>query len=123
MANNKMQQTTKITNSHTLTIGGKVYEQPKVSIDAYLHYLEVRDSVMATEGKAGLYTAKQFREMMDCVVEMYGNQFTVAEMTNQETGLTVDQIIFEFAAIEVGIGNSVNRKVEQMQENFLQQGK
>jgi hypothetical protein len=57
---------------------------------------------------------------MDCIVEMYGNQFTVAEMADPETGMTVDQIIFEFAAIEVGIGQNVNESMEQMQENFMQ---
>ena len=103
-----------------LTIGGKTYIQPKAGIEAYLHYLEVRDGVMETEGKTGLYTAKQFREVMDCIVEMYGNQFTVAEMSDPETGLTVDQIILEFAAIDVGIGQSVNTNMEQMQENFMQ---
>lgn len=108
-----------LTQERTLTIGGNVYVQPKAEIDAYLHYLEVRDSVMDTESKAGLYTAKQFRDMMDCIVEMYGNQFTVAEMTDKETGLSVSDIIVEFAAIEIGIGQNVNQNVEQMQENFM----
>lgn len=116
MATTKKQQP----QGRTLTINGKKYVQPKASIPAYMHYLEVRDSVMDTEGKRGLYTAKQFGEIMDCIVEMYGNQFTVAEMSDGETGLSVDQIIFEFAAIEVGIGESVNQNVEQMQENFMQ---
>lgn len=121
-----MAATTKTTTSKKqqlksgeLEIGGKKYVQPEADIDAYLHYLEVRDSIMETEGKAGMYTAKQFREMMDCIVEMYGNQFTVAEMTDRKTGLTVGQIITEFAKIEVGIGKSVNQNVEQMQENFM----
>lgn len=113
-------KSTKQPQGRALTIGGVTYVQPKASIDAYLHYLEVRDGVMETEGKTGLYTAKQFRDMMDCIVEMYGNQFTVAEMTDPEAGLSVDQIIFEFAAIEVGIGQNVNQNVEQMQENFMQ---
>ena len=103
----------------TLTINGKSYVQPKANAVAYMHYLEVRDSVMDTEDKRGLYTAKQFSEIMDCIAEMYGNQFTVAEMTDPETGLSVDQIVFEFAAIEVGIGESVNQNVKQMQENFM----
>lgn len=104
---------------HTLKIGGKVYVQPKAKIPAYMHYLETRDSVMNTEGRRGLYTAKQFAEMMDCLVEMYGNQFTMEEMTDEKTGLSVDQIVFEFAAIDIGISNNVNANMESMQENFM----
>lgn len=115
-----METTKQQPQGRTLTINGKTYAQPKASIPAYMHYLEVRESVMDTEGKTGLYTAKQFREIMDCIAEMYGNQFTVAEMADGETGLSVDQIIFEFAAIEVGIGENVNQNMERMQENFMQ---
>ncbi len=103
----------------TLEIGGKKYVQPKAKIPAYMHYLETRDSVMNMEGSRGLYTAKQFSEMMDCIVEMYGNQFTVEEMTDENTGLSVDQIIFEFAAIDIGISKNVNANMENLQENFM----
>ena len=108
--------------NHTITINGKKYTQPKARVDAYMHYLEVRDSIMDTEGKSGLYTAKQFREMIDCVVEMYGNQFTKEELTAADGGLSVGEIITEFAAIEIGVGQAVNDNVEKMQANF-QNGK
>lgn len=116
MATNK-KQTKQVERS--LTIGGKVYVQPKATIDAYLHYLEVRDSIMDTEEKKGRYTAGQFREMMTCIVEMYGEQFTVEELMDAKTGLSVGEIIVEFAAIDIGVGQNVNENVEQMQENFM----
>ena len=91
---------------------------PKASVDAYMHYLEVRDEIMNTEKKNGLYTFQQFKNMMECICEMYGNQFTVDELKDSETGLDVAGIVMEFAAIEVGIGENVNEKAEKFQENF-----
>lgn len=102
----------------TIIINHKEYVMPKASVDAYMHYLEVRDEIMNTEKKNGLYTRKQFIDMMDCICEMYGNQFTVDELKDGETGLDVSGIVMEFAAIEIGIGESVNEKAEKFQENF-----
>ncbi len=101
-----------------IIIGNKEYTMPKTDVDAYMHYLEIRDSIMETENKRGLYTRKQFTDMMECICEMYGNQFTVEELKDGENGLSVGGIVMEFAAIDVNIANEVNAKVEKMQENF-----
>ena len=101
-----------------ITINHKEYTMPKLEIDAYLDYLEVRDDVMGTEKKNGLYTREQFVKMMNCIVALYGNQFTVEELKDKETGLSVADIIMEFASIELSIGNEVNGKVGKLQENF-----
>lgn len=102
----------------TIIINHKEYVMPKASVDAYMHYLEVRDEIMNTEKKNGLYTFQQFKNMMECICEMYGNQFTVDELKDSETGLDVAGIVMEFAAIEVGIGENVNEKAEKFQKNF-----
>ena len=39
-----------------LIINGKEYEMPKMDVDTYMEYLEVRDDIMGTEKKSGLYT-------------------------------------------------------------------
>lgn len=106
----------------TIIINKKEYVMPEAAADAYMHYLEVRDGIMSTEKKSGLYTRQQFSDMMECICEMYGNQFTVEELMDRETGLTVSGIVMEFAAIEIGIGNEVNSRVEKFQENFQQGG-
>lgn len=107
------------TKKRKLIINRKEFTMPqKIDVDAYLHYLEVRDEVMDTEHSHGLYTRKQFGEMMDCIVEIYGNQFTVDELKDAETGLSVGGIITEFVMIEAAIGEEVNKKVEKIQENF-----
>lgn len=102
-----------------IIINRKEYTTPqKIDVDAYLHYLEVRDSVLDTEHTRGLYTRKQFGEMMDCIVEMYGNQFTVDELKDAETGLSVGSIITEFVMLEAAIGEEVDKKVTKIRENF-----
>ena len=103
----------------TLTIGGRVVELPELDdVAAYMHYLEVRDSIMDTENKSGLYTAKQFRDMIDCLVELYGNQFTAEEVMAKDGGLTVSEIVFAFSSVEVGVAKAISGRVEAAQENF-----
>ena len=107
------------TKKNSVIIGGKEYHLPRpLDTDAYMHFLEVRDEIMNTEKTSGLYTAKQFKDMMDCIVELYENQFTVEELKDKKTGLGVSGIIMEFAAIEVGVGEAVNDEVARFQTNF-----
>lgn len=103
----------------SIEIGGNVYEMPeKMSTMAYLHYLEVRDSIMDTEAKQRLYTRQQFLDMMDVIIELYGNQFTKDDMLDEEGGMTPDDIVMEFAMMDASVGQQVDRKVEVFKENF-----
>lgn len=107
------------TKKRSIIIGGKEYQMPqKMSTMAYLHYLEVRDEVMDTEAKQKLYTRKQFIDMMDVIVEMYGNQFTQDDMLDVENGMTPEAIIMEFALMDVSVGERVDKRVEKFKENF-----
>ena len=98
------------TKKRSIIIGNKEYTMPqKMSTMAYLRYLEVRDSIMDTEAKQALYTRQQFMDMMDVIVEMYGNQFTTDDMLDTETGMTPDSIVMEFALMDVSVGEKVNK--------------
>ena len=81
-------------------------------------YLEVRDSIMDTEAKQALYTRQQFMDMMDVIVEMYGNQFTTDDMLDTETGMTPDSIVMEFALMDVSVGEKVDKRTEDFAKNF-----
>jgi hypothetical protein len=110
---------TNTTKKRSIIIGGKEYTMPqKMSTMAYLHYLEVRDAVMDTEAKQALYTRQQFIDMMDVIVELYGNQFTQEDMLDAENGLTPDEIVMEFAPMDVAVGEKVDKRVEKFKENF-----
>ena len=103
----------------SIIIGGKQYTMPeKMSTMAYMHYLEVRDAIMDTEKQQKLYTKDQFIEMMDVIAELYGNQFTKDDMLDDETGLTPEQIVLEFALMDVSVAQNVDKKVEKFKENF-----
>ena len=103
----------------SITVGGVLYTMPgKMSTMAYLNFLGVRDQIMETEAKQTLYTRQQFLDMCDVIVEMYGNQFTRDDILDAEGGLTPDEIVTEFALIDVSVGQNVDRKVEDFKENF-----
>lgn len=55
---------------------------------------------------------------MDCIVELYGNQFTKEDMLDAETGLSPDEIIMEFALMDANVSQRVDSKVEKFKENF-----
>lgn len=101
-----------------IIVNHKEYEMPKMGVKRYKNYLAVRDQVMETEGKMGLYTAEQFDAIIDCICELYGNQFTPDDLIDDDGGLSVSEIIMEFATIDAQIGAEVNAKVEKMSENF-----
>lgn len=105
-----------------IIVNHKEYEMPKIGVKTYRNYLAVRDQIMGTEKKQGLYTADQFDAMLECICEVYGNQFTVDELIDDETGLSVGAIVTEFATLDVVVGEEINAKVEKVKENF-QNGK
>lgn len=107
------------TKKRMIIVGGKEYTMPqKMSTMAYMNYLEVRDEIMDTEKKQALYTKKQFVDMMDCICEMYGNQFTKDDLLDAERGLTPEEIIMEFAMMDVTVAQKVDNKVVKFKENF-----
>ena len=78
------------TKKRSIIIGNKEYTMPqKMSTMAYLRYLEVRDSIMDTEAKQALYTRQQFMDMMDVIVEMYGNQLPRLPILRKVTMLSI----------------------------------
>lgn len=107
------------TKKREVIIGGKLYKMPqKMNTMAYINYLDVRDKVMETEKGQALYTKQQFLDMVDVIVEIYGNQFTAEDVLDAEGGLSPDQIIMEFTLIDASVGQNVNAKVEKFKENF-----
>ena len=71
----------------TITIGGTEYAMPKVAPDVYMDYLEARESIFTSEEKHKMYTKAQFVQMMETICALYGNQFTVEQLKDAETGL------------------------------------
>lgn len=99
-----------------IIIGGKEYQMPqKMTTLAYMRYIKLRDEIMETEKQQRLYNYNQFVEMMDVTVEMYGDQFTRDELISE---LSPEDIIMEFAMMDVSVAANVDTKVEKFKENF-----
>ena len=98
------------TMKREIILRGKKYTMPKLDVDTYMDFLEVRDDIMNTENKNGLYTRAQFVKMMETIVKVYGDQFTVEDLKDKEGGL--------FSAIELGIMGEVDAQVKKIEENF-----
>lgn len=100
----------------SIIISGKEYTMPqKMNTLTYMKYIKLRDEIMQTEERQKLYTYDQFVEMMDVIAELYGNQFTTEEMASD---LSPEDIIMEFAMMDVSVGSKVDEKVKKFKENF-----
>lgn len=94
------------------------YIMPKMSIDTYMRYLELAEQIDAKKR----YTKQDIEAMTLFVCEAYGNQFTVEEIKDSEKGLDAAGIILEFQFIDVGVGEEIARRMENIEKNF-QNGK
>lgn len=99
-------------------VNKKEYTMPKMSIDTYMDYLELSEQIDAKKR----YTKQDIEAMVLFVCKAYGDQFTVEELKDVESGLDAAGIIMEFQFIDVGVGEELARRMEKMQKNF-QSGK
>lgn len=101
-----------------IIISNKEYTMPKMSIDTYMEYLELSEQI-DTKTR---YTKQDIEAMTLFVCKVYGDQFTVEELKDVETGLDAAGIIMEFQFIDVSVGEELAHRMEKIQKNF-QSGK
>lgn len=99
-------------------VNKKEYTMPKMSIDTYMDYLELSEQ-MDTRKR---YTKQDIEAMVLFVCKAYGDQFTIKELKDVESGLDAVGIIMEFQFIDVSVGEELTRRMEKLQKNF-QSGK
>lgn len=97
-----------------IIINNKEYTMPKMSIDTYMEYLELTEQI---DGKAR-YTRQDIEAMQLFVCKAYGDQFTVEELKNPDTGLDAAGLILEFQFIDVGVANELTNRMEKIEKNF-----
>ena len=99
-----------------IVVNHKEYTTPRMGVDTYADYVEARE-------KIGNDTSRESLElMMETVVNVYGNQFTMEELKDPETGLDVAGIIIEFNMGEMCVAKAIEERMKKIQENF-QDGK
>lgn len=105
--------------SKKIIINKKEYIMPKISIDMYAEYSEVKNKVQESSERAGeTYTKEALETMAVFICKVYGNQFTLDELKNVETGLDAAGLLLEFFMIDNGVSKEVERRLEKIQENF-----
>ncbi len=101
-----------------IIINHKEFTMEKMPIDTYMQYLDVAEQIDAHKK----YTKQDIEEMLEFVCFAYGNQFTVEELKDGETGLDAAGIILEFQFIDMEVGDELTKRMEKIQKNF-QNGK
>jgi hypothetical protein len=97
-----------------IIINKKEYTMGKMSIDLYMEYLDLSEKI--DEHKR--YTRQDIEAMTLFVCKAYGEQFTVEELKNEETGIDAAGIILEFQFIDMSVGDELTKRMEKIQKNF-----
>lgn len=101
-----------------IIISNKEFTMPKMSIDTYTEYLDIAEQT-DTHPR---YTRQDIEVMALFICKAYGDQFTVEELKNPETGLDAAGLILEFQFIDTGIADELTKRMENIEKNF-QSGK
>ena len=101
-----------------IIISNKKFTMPKMSIDTYTEYLDIAEQT-DTHPR---YTRQDIEVMALFICKAYGDQFTVEELKNPETGLDAAGLILEFQFIDTGIADELTKRMENIEKNF-QSGK
>ena len=80
-------------------------------------FAEMRAEEKRERQKRAFHETKKLMESYtEC--NAYGNQFTMDELKNRDTGLCASDIIMEFMLIDLNVGQEVSAKVDKLQKNF-----
>ena len=107
-----------------IIVNHKEFKMEKMSADTYMEYLELAEKIdTATSERASKrYSRQEIEAMMLFICKAYGDQFTVDELKDAETGLDAAGLILEFQFIDAGIGEELTKRMEKIEKNF-QSGK
>lgn len=110
--------------SREIIVNHKEFKMGKMSVDTYMEYLELAEKIDTASGNRASqrYSREEIEAMMLFICKAYGDQFTVEELKDAETGLDAAGIILEFNMIDMGIASEMNTRMEKIMKNF-QNGK
>jgi hypothetical protein len=107
-----------------IIVKNKEFKMEKMSADTYMEYLELAEKIETASGERASkrYSREEIEAMMLFICKAYGDQFTVEELKDTESGLDAVGIIIEFNMIDMSIAEEMNSRMEKMMKNF-QNGK
>lgn len=95
-----------------IIVNHKEYTMEKMSVDTYEEYLDIGEKVGGKTTRDGMELMARF------IVKAYGNQFTVEDLKNPETGLDAVGVIMEFQMFEMNMAKDMESRFEKIKENF-----
>lgn len=101
-----------------IIVNHKEYAMPRMDVDTYMEYLELSEKI---DGKLR-YTRTDIEAMLLFIVKAYGDQFTVEELKDKDTGIDAAGIVLEFQLVDMGVAEEMEKRMEKMEKNF-QSGK
>jgi hypothetical protein len=101
-----------------ITVNNKEYTMPKLDVDTYMEYLELTEQIDAKIR----YTKTDIEAMALFVTKAYGNQFTVDELKDPETGVDAPGLILAFQFIDAAVADEMEKRMKKIEKNF-QSGK
>lgn len=92
-----------------IIVNHKEFKMEKMSADTYMEYLELAEQIDAatSERASKRYSRQEIEAMMLFICKAYGNQFTVDELKDAESGLDAAGIVIEFNMIDMGIAEEI----------------
>lgn len=97
-----------------VTLGNKEYTMPRIDVDTYMEYLDLSEKI---DGKQR-YSKTDIEAMMLFIVKAYGQQFTVEELKDKESGLDAAGIVLEFQFIDLSVAEEMKKRMEKIEKNF-----
>lgn len=101
-----------------IIINNKEFTMPKMSIDTYTEYLELAETIDAKKR----YSKQDIEAMELFICKAYGDQFTIEELKDPETGIDAAGLILEFQFIDMAVADELTKRMEKIEKNF-QNGK
>lgn len=95
-------------------INGKEYTMPKMSIDTYMEYLDLSEKIDVKVR----YTREDIEAMRLFLCKAYGDQFTVEDLNNPESGLDAAGLILEFQLIDADVADELTKRMKRIEKNF-----
>ena len=100
-----------------IVVNQKQYKLPAhIDTPAYLDYCDVQDQLDSTKN----YRRAEVVAMADAICKVYGDQFTLEDVMAPQYGLDPAQILTEFSMLEALVMERVNKRIEEIRENFTQ---
>ena len=98
-----------------IIVNHKEFKMEKMSADTYMEYLELAEQIDAatSERASKRYSRQEIEAMMLFICKAYGNQFTVDELKDAESGLDAAGIVIEFNMIDMGIAEEMNKRMDK----------